>query len=425
MATCSGCVLLSRRRSVVLGPNWISVTGSLRRGEFAVLQLDPRHTNVALRLALHYAPPHAISLVARRDLPPRVGHRPAHGAAQPPREVLSERGDSPRLLSIPGRELGCGQRDGRRGEGAWPDLVVQRDQGWSALQREQVGPPFLPPPCSVPPLTAPHPPLQVGSLYERRWWNNTHGVAAACDAWFVALELWSSPPPPPPFLAGRYAIVEATEATQRDPLDVPNPLDPPTNASNESVAGLGEALEEEEQFHAALREAEAEPVPISDYELRAALEPQYDSFACRDCAPAPPLPPGQYVRFPLRPPPPPRMLDRYGEALSGDCEACDFALRGSAEAVVEPLGQRLRLVHSLEPKACAQAAVARHRRRPGSGRATAGPAAHGSRRARARARRPSALQSKAACPPAWAPAAQPGASSRRRYRSPTSLRLAT
>ena len=215
----------------------------------------------------------------------------------------------------------------------------------------------------------------MGSLYERRWWNNTHGVAAACDAWFVGLELWSSPPPPPPFLAGRYAIVEATEATLPDPLDVPNPLDPPTNASNESVAGLRETLED--RFHAALREAEAEPVPISDYELRAALEPQYDNFACRDCAPAPPLPPGQYVRFPLRPPPPPRMLDRYGEALSGDCEACDFALRGSAEAVVEPLGQRLRLVHSLEPKACAQAAVARHRHRPGRGRA-AGPAAHGS-----------------------------------------------
>ena len=145
VATCSDCVLLSRRRTIVLGPNWVSVTGSLRRGEFAVLQLDPPHTNVALRLALHYAPPHAISLVARKDLPPRVGHRPAHGAAQPPREVLSKRGDSPRLLSIPGRELGCGQRDGRRSEGAWPDLVVQREQGWSALQREQVGPPFLPP----------------------------------------------------------------------------------------------------------------------------------------------------------------------------------------------------------------------------------------------------------------------------------------
>ena len=166
MATCSGCVLLSRRRSVVLGPNWISVTGSLRRGEFAVLQLDPKHTNVALRLALHYAPPHAISLVARRDLPPRVGHRPAHGAAQPPREVLSTRGDSPRLLSIPGRELGCAQRDGRRDEGAWPDLVMRRDQGWSALQREQVGPPFLPPSYSVPPLTAPHrpSPSPVGGL---------------------------------------------------------------------------------------------------------------------------------------------------------------------------------------------------------------------------------------------------------------------
>lgn len=198
--------------------------------------------------------------------------------------------------------------------------------------------------------------MQVGSLHEWRWWNNTHGVAAACDAWFVALELWYSPPPPPPFLAGRYAIVEATEATQPDPLDVPNPLDPPTNASNVTAEELRETLEE--RFHAALREAEAAPVPISDYELRAALEPQYDNFACRDCAPPPPLPPGQYVRFPLRPPPPPRMLDRHGGALSGDCEACDFALRGSAEAVVEPSGQRLRLVHSLEPKACAQAAGA-------------------------------------------------------------------
>ena len=151
-ATCSGCVLLSRRQHLVLGPNWRSVTGTLRQGEFAVLQLDPPHTNVALRLALHYAPPHAISLVARKDLPPRVGHRPAHGGPGPAREVLSERSDSPRLLRIPGRELGCGQRDGRRGEGAWPDLLVQRGQGWSALQREQVGPPSSPPP---PPLPSP------------------------------------------------------------------------------------------------------------------------------------------------------------------------------------------------------------------------------------------------------------------------------
>ena len=149
-ATCGGCALLSRREQLVLGPNWRSVTGTLRRGEFAVLQLDPPHTNVALRLALHYAPPHAISLVARKDLPPRVGHRPAHGGAGPAREVLSERGDSPRLLSIPGRELGCGQRDGRRDEGAWPDLVVQEGQGWSALQREQVGPPSPPPPYPLP-----------------------------------------------------------------------------------------------------------------------------------------------------------------------------------------------------------------------------------------------------------------------------------
>ena len=127
----------------------------------------------------------------------------------------------------------------------------------------------------------------MGTLHERRWWNNTHGVAAACDAWFVALELWSSPPPPPPFLAGRYAIVEATEATLPDPLDVPNPLAPPANASAESEAeqgaeqggGLEGGGSLEERFHAALREAEAEPAPISDYELRAALEPQYDDFA--------------------------------------------------------------------------------------------------------------------------------------------------
>jgi len=273
----------------------------------------------------------------------------------------------------------------------------------------------LPTPCHPSsPLTAPHRHLQVGSLHEWRWWNNTHGVAAACDAWFVALELWSSAPPPPPFLAGRYAIVDATEATQPDPLDVPNPLDPPTNASNESVAGLGDTLEE--RFHAALREAEAEPVPISDYELRAALEPQYDNFACRDCAPAPPLPPGQFVRFPLRPPPPPRMLDRYGEALSGDCEACDFALRGSAEAVVEPSGQRLRLVHSLEPKACAQAAVACDMRRPGRAAERQSWPPHGSGRPHDRTRRPSGLQGRATAtwPPQCCLEPQPRIPSKRR-----------
>ena len=70
----------------------------------------------------------------------------------------------------------------------------------------------------MPPLTASHCPLQVGLLYEWRWWNNTHGVAAACDAWFVALELWASSPPPPPFLAGRNAIVKATEKVADDEL---------------------------------------------------------------------------------------------------------------------------------------------------------------------------------------------------------------
>jgi len=308
-----------------------------------VLQLDPPHTNVALRLALHFATPHALSLVARKGLPPRVGHRPTHGSSDPPRERLSLRADSPRLLSIAGRELGCGQRDGSRGEGAWADLVVQHEQGWSALQREQ-----------------------VGSLHEWRWWNNTHGVAAACDAWFVAIEMWTIPSPPPSFLSGRYAILAATQALEPDPLDLPNPLAPQPNASNETVISTAEAFEE--AFQAALRK-QLPPLPISEYELRAALEPQYDNFACRDCTPAPPLPPGQYVRFPLRPPPPPRMLDRFGEVLSGDCEACDFVLRGSAEAVVEPPGQRLRLVHTTEPKECAQVGAAwyRHKLRAISG----------------------------------------------------------
>ena len=47
-------------------------------------------------------------------------------------------------LHIPGAELGCGQRDGRRAQGEWPDLLQQRGAGWSALQREQARPPHSP-----------------------------------------------------------------------------------------------------------------------------------------------------------------------------------------------------------------------------------------------------------------------------------------
>ena len=96
----------------------------------------------------------------------------------------------------------------------------------------------------------------MGSLHEWRWWNNTHGVAAACDAWFVALEMWEMPPPAPPFLSGRYRILAATEATETDPLDAANPLAPPPiyNASDETPLSAAEA------FKAALRAEEAGPV---------------------------------------------------------------------------------------------------------------------------------------------------------------------
>ena len=377
-AACGGCRRASRKQRLQLGPYWRSVRGTLRPGEFALFQIDPPHTNVALRLEVHYPSPHAVALAVRRDLPPRVGHREPHGPPEARRERYSQNANSPRTLVIDGRELGCGQRDGRREYGAWPDLLQQQaQQGWSPLQREQ-----------------------VGALYETRWWNNTHGEPAACDAWFVALEMWAAPAAPPSFLSGRYeALAEAASQTA-SPIDVPNPLAPEQQLlqqllSNASAAGqAGDADAGQQQDSGGGGDGDDYDDGVSTtFELRAALEPQYDSFTCRDCAPSPPMPAGQFSRFPWRPPPPPRRRDRHGVELRGDCEACDMLLRGSAEQVVEPDadpdvnvdigggefdvgralvdpgGQRLRLVHSVEAKACQQVGAAwySHKLRLGGG----------------------------------------------------------
>ena len=377
-AACGGCRRASRKQRLKLGPYWRSVRGTLRSGEFALFQIEPPHTNVALRLSVHYPSPHAVALAARRDLPPRVGYRAPHGLPEARRERYSQNANSPRRLVIDGRELGCGQRDGRRQYGAWPDLLEQQvQQGWSPLQREQ-----------------------VGALYETRWWNNTHGEPAACDAWFVALEVWSAPAPPPSFLGGRYEALAAASSQTASPIDVPNPLLPlsvqqqqqqqlanaSAAAAQASAAAAAAAAQQQQQL-------EDDDSVSTTFELRAALEPQYNSFTCRDCAPAPPMPAGQFSRFPWRPPPPPPRRDRHGVELRGDCEACDMVLRGSAEQVVEPDadpnaaadtgggefdfgsalvdpgGQRLRLVHSVEAKACQQVGAAwySHKLRLGGG----------------------------------------------------------
>jgi len=44
----------------------------------------------------------------------------------------------------------------------------------------------------------------------------------------------------------------------------------------------------------------------------------------------------QFERFPNRPLPPSPALDRFGAALSGDCEACGMLLGGTAEVRIAP-----------------------------------------------------------------------------------------
>jgi hypothetical protein len=84
----------------------------------------------------------AVGLFARRDLPP-TGSPADLGRPNPAGWVDEHYANGSswlQYLSIQPHQLGCGQRNGARTDGAWPDLLQQVPRTrWTALERELVG----------------------------------------------------------------------------------------------------------------------------------------------------------------------------------------------------------------------------------------------------------------------------------------------
>ena len=183
--------------------------------------------------------------------------------------------------------------------GTWPDLLRQSaGTHWAPIERELIG-------ALYPPTRQWHKPFGSGS-FSWAGLDDPH-----CDIWFLAV-FPVAPSPPAPF---QPSVANASLSD--------DPFDPP-------------------------------PAPPAPFILNLLLEPSYRSFACTDCHPTPPPDPSVFLRGyeSTAPPPPPR--DRFGSLLTGDCQACGIVLRGAAEPVIDADGQRVRLVHSVAPKAPAQ-----------------------------------------------------------------------
>ncbi len=328
------CGTLSWRHPVLLpgGPVEVSVTTELVNRSFAMYQLTPRHTNFVMRLELETPGwARAVTLFARKDLPPSgrppveyLGvERPAAGASQ--LRLTLEIGPS---------ELGCLQRETQREHGRWPQLRAQSERAtrWTQLERELVGALYSPTArwdggssaADQPEWLAESGGVAAGDLGDNGLWHGGIPAAARCDSWFVGA-FGVQPPPPAPY---QPSLVNASLSD--------DPTVPP-------------------------------PAPPATFTLNITLEPAYASFNCSDCAPpAPPRVEGFHrARDAARAAAPPAPLDRYGSRLLGDCTACGMRLRGAAEQVRDAGGQRLRLVHSLAPRARPQfGAVWYHRKLP-------------------------------------------------------------
>ena len=288
-ASCgSVCPLLTERFDIMTPQQPLqlrmNVDAVLHNASSALYRIIPHHTNFALRVRLRSPPTtRSVRMYARKDLPP-TGNPVSNDLYE-----FSPSGDSSlQRLVIGPDQLGCGQRDGERSGGTWPDLLRQAPMTrWSPIERELVG--TLYPPSS-------------------RWATPPFESASVphCDVWFVGVFPVAPPPPAP------YQPSLVNDTLSDDPFN-PNPPPPAT------------------------------------YNLIVFLEPHYLNFACADCAPSPPRAPAQFLRDELLHAPPPPPSDRFGSTLHGDCDACGLRLRGQAERVVDEGGQRLRLVHSIEP----------------------------------------------------------------------------
>ena len=288
------------------------ISGVLHNRTFGLYRLTPPHTNFALRIALHSdMGTRPCRMFLRKDLPPT-----GEPALRDTFEIEASGDSTFQSLVIPPNVLGCGQRDGVRDSGVWPDLLRQsRATSWLPIERELIGSLYpgdaqwrsaqqgLVSPDTARPTDAASPSA------------NAH--APHCDVWFLAV-FPVAPPPPAPF-----------QPSLRNASLSDDPFNPPA-------------------------------APPAHFTLRAMLEPQYTSFACADCAPPLPPPYTHFVRHVTEAAPPPPAADRYGSSLTGDCEACGLRLRGTAERVVDDGGQRLRLVHSVRPRAPPQRAAVWH-----------------------------------------------------------------
>ena len=241
-ADCGRCPFLSRKQPLTVQTAGVShVVGELAAPAFALFQIDPPHSNFAIRLSLESAGNfHSAGLLlrARKDMPP-LGNQ-ILGAGVPWRDEYEVEAGGTfgwKELVVPEELVTCGQRLSRRANGSWPDLLMQSaDRRWAPLDREL-----------------------VGANTRGRWWG---GGAPACDAWFVQI-LAESPiipendgsRPPAPYdlrvaLEPHYASFACADCAPPPPpppsqfsrwMPWPPPPPPPVDRHGRALSGDCEA----------------------------------------------------------------------------------------------------------------------------------------------------------------------------------------